>query len=70
MKLIEAERKLRAFSEQKRVFRSRELGRVLGESGNTLRSSIKRLLDSGDHHAAGARCLLVRRLQRKRRAGH
>ena len=47
MKLIEAERKLRAFSEQKRVFRSRELGRVLGESGNTLRSSIKRLLDSG-----------------------
>lgn len=26
MKLIEAERKLRAFSEQKRVFRSRELG--------------------------------------------
>ncbi len=35
MKLIEAERKLRAFSEQKRLFRSRELGRGLGESGTT-----------------------------------
>ena len=47
MKVIEAEKKLRAFSDRKRVFRSRELGRVLGEGGNTLRSSINRLIDSG-----------------------
>ena len=47
MKLLEAEKRLRAFAGKKRAFRSRELGRVFDEDGEALRSTIRRLVDSG-----------------------
>ena len=47
MKLLEAEKRLRAFAGKKRAFRSRELGRVFDEDGEALRSTIRRLVNSG-----------------------
>lgn len=47
MKLLEAEKRLRRFSGRKRAFKSRELGRVFNEDGETLRSTIRRLVGSG-----------------------
>lgn len=44
MKLIEAEKRLRAFAGKKRAFKSRELGRIFDEKNETLRSTIRRLV--------------------------
>lgn len=46
MKLFEAEKRLTAFGGRKRAFRLRELGRVLGEEGEKLRSTVRRLLSA------------------------
>lgn len=47
MKLVDAEKILRSFRGEKRVFRSRELGRMFGEEGERLRSTLKRLVAAG-----------------------
>lgn len=47
MKLFEAEKRLSVLGARKRVFRLRELARVLGEDGQKLRSTVRRLVDAG-----------------------
>ena len=47
MKLREAEQALGSFEGAKRVFRARELGRLFGEKGDKLRSTIRRLRADG-----------------------
>ena len=47
MKLIEAERRFRALETQKNVYRSRDIGRLLGVGGERLRGTIRRLETAG-----------------------
>lgn len=42
--MFEAEKRLRVLGDRKRAYRLRELGRVLGEDGQKLRSTVRRLL--------------------------
>ena len=47
MKLLEAEKRIRIFAGRKRAFKSRELGRIFEAEGETLRSTLRRLVDAG-----------------------
>lgn len=47
MKIVEAERRFRALETQKNVYRSRDIGHLLGENGECLRGTIRRLEAAG-----------------------